>query len=189
MFDASCHPHSSLHFTTMIIVPNDSSSNSDTKKGSTDVKVCGPLTPVPSVCLIFWSCFCCPELGMISTIYPLRIFIVRRLHQRYHLYPVLALAVSPRFLTSNLPILPTWAAQMKVSKDRGWLTLPYPSLRFSYLHHLVPEKFEVICFLDRRTERSTQIYFCCRPVIRTKILQNSLIYRQNQVMGALKRDW
>lgn len=176
----------------MIIVSNDSSSSSDTEKGAADVKVSGPLSAVPSrglsVCLMFWCCICFPELGMNSTIHPLRIMIVKRLYQRYHLLPLLAMTVPPRFLTSNPPILSTWIAQMEVSKDRGWLTLLYPSLRFSYLHHPLKE-LEVICFLHRRTERSTQIYICCRPVIRTKILQMSLLYIHNQIMGVLKRDW
>ena len=52
-FEPSCYPH--LHF-TMIIVSNDDSSSSDTKKWAADVKASGPLSPVPSVCLMFW-CF------------------------------------------------------------------------------------------------------------------------------------
>jgi hypothetical protein len=138
---------------------------------------------------LFWCCFRFPDLGMISTIHPLRILIVLGLYQRYHLHRLVALTISPRFLTSNPPILSSWIAQMKVSKDRGWLILLYRSLRFSYLNNHLLEQLDVIWSLNRRMEGSTQIYICCLPVIRTKILQMPLLSRQDQIMGVLERDW
>ena len=66
-----------------------------------------------------------------------------QVHQRYRLFLLLVPTVFLRF--SNPPILSTWVAQMKVSKARGWFK--NPSLRFSYLYHLVLEQLGADIFL------------------------------------------
>lgn len=112
-----------------------------------------------------------------------------KFYPRHHLNRLWTVAVdSPPLPISNPPTSSTWIVQMKVSEDRGWSILLYPSLRLSCLHYLMMG-FEVTYFSNPRTERSTQIYICCQPVIRTKILQNSLLYIHNQITGVLERDW
>lgn len=77
--------------------------NNSQKRGYGCKKARGHLTPVPSVWLIFWCCFCFPELGMISAIRSLRLLIVQTLHQRHHRDSISTLGSDRLSTISNTP--------------------------------------------------------------------------------------
>jgi len=167
----------------MIIVPNDSS---DTDKGVANSKPGTPPSPVFPVCLALDICFGTSLfwlLNVYSMIHRPRMMLQGDCHLNW-----LSIVSAP-FLISNLPILSAWVAQMRVSKDRGWSTLLLSSLRLSCPHYDLPKEIDETYFLIRRTERSTRMSFCCRPVIRIKIRQSTFIYIHNPSMGVWRRDW